>query len=129
MLQKTDSRGITLYYKKSAVVSELNPIIKRLAKLKDCIEVDDGEGWRLINTKFDCWLDIDPASIKKHLTSLKNQFDQYQQDIEKLQSRLDNVNYVSKAPKQLVDQTKLQLQELSNKREDLKQEITRFSRN
>ncbi len=129
VLQKTDSQGVTMYYKKSAIINELNPIIKRLAKLKDCVEVDDGEGWRLINTKFDCWLDIDPASIKKHLVSLKNQFDQYQQDIEKLQSRLDNANYISKAPRQLVDQTKSQLQELLSKREDLKQEITRFSRN
>ncbi len=129
VLQKTNLKEVILYYKKSQTITELSPIIKQLAHLKDCVEVDDGQGWRLINVKYDCWLDIDPASIKKHLVDLNHQLSDYQKNIDKLQVRLDNVNYLNKAPKQLINQTKQQLQELLSKKQDLKQEIERFSRN
>ena len=127
IVKKTSANGLTLYYKPNPVISQNADIIKRLAFLKDVSEVSDGNGFYLTSTKFDCWLDIDKFTISNYLSNLSDKITKSENSIKLLSNRLDNQDYIAKAPKQLIEQTKNNLEEEKRYLTSLNQEKERFT--
>ncbi|MEI6237223.1 MAG: valine--tRNA ligase [Candidatus Saccharibacteria bacterium] len=116
----------SLYFKKQSFLRNNTALIKRLAYLNRCDEVESGRGMHLTKTKIDCWLDIDLNTANKYVTKLRVNKLEKQAVIERLQKRLDNKAYTSKAPTEVVKQTKEQLTEEQELLIKLEQELSSF---
>lgn len=119
--------GITLYYTNETTIQANAAIIKRLARLLDVTEVQDGTGLYLTSTSYRCWLDIDQATAQAYLVELQSKQAAQQAVIAQLEARLANKSYVKNAPKQVVGQTKEQLATAQTLLASLAQEHERFS--
>ncbi len=108
----------TLYFTPNKFINDNATLIAKLAKLKSCHEVEAGRGMHLTKTKINCWLDIDLKTARAYVFKLNQQKHDHEVSIARLQGRLNDKKYTSKAPKHIVDQTKEQLlleQELLSK--------------
>lgn len=115
-----------LYYKKQPFLTENADLIKRLAKLSNCKEVEAGRGMHLTQTKIDCWLDIDLNTSQKYITKLHVNKLSKEATIEHLKNRLDNKSYIKNAPAEVVKQTKDQLNEEQTLLEKIEVELANF---
>lgn len=116
----------SLYFNNQSFLQENSDLIKKLANLKNVTEVESGRGMRLIQTKLDCWLDIDLDTAKKYITKLHTNKLEHETAIDRLDKRLKNKAYTSKAPKEVVRQTKDQIKEEQQLLEKINQEINNF---
>ncbi|HVS58433.1 MAG TPA: valine--tRNA ligase [Candidatus Saccharimonadales bacterium] len=120
--------GVTLYYTGIPFLKENAPLIKRLARLQEVSEVQDGTGLFLTETKYRCWLDIDQHTAQAYLKELQGKQAAQESLIKQLEGRLANKSYIQKAPRHVVEQTKNQLSEARAQLKKLNQEQARFSR-
>ena len=116
----------SLYFSKEPFLTQNASLIKRLANLSNCAEVASGRGMHLTQTTYNCWLDIDLNTAKKYITKLHVNKLEKEALIDNLQKRLDNKDYASKAPHEVVEQTKEHLAGEKTLLEKLDQEINRF---
>lgn len=116
----------TLYFTDVEFLKDNAAIIKRLARLKDVTEVQDGAGLYLTSTKYNCWLDIDPSVARNYLKELDAQLVDQQRVIKQLEARLANKAYVKNAPDKVVDQTKQQLNDAKDLVDAINNEKRRF---
>jgi len=121
-----DVKRPALYFKDEPFLSTNSDLLIKLAHLSNCAEVEDGRGMRLTRTGANCWLDIDLVTAQKYVTKLKFSKVEKEAVIEKLQNRLANKDYISKAPREIVKQTKSQLAEEQALLAKLEQEIKNF---
>jgi len=73
--------------------------------------VDQARGLRLAASGRAAWLDVSAETLSEHQINLEERLAGTHQDIQALEGRLKNVNYLQKAPAKLVDETKSQLEE------------------
>lgn len=109
----TSSLGVqkcALYYTDAPFLKDNAPLIARLAKLSKVAEVQSGRGMHLTQTTHNCWLDIDSHTAAEYVTKLKKDKVDKEVSIARLEQRLGNKDYVKKAPKDVVAQTKEQLE-------------------
>jgi valyl-tRNA synthetase len=116
----------TLYFTDVPFLRDNASIIKKLARLQAVTEVTDGAGIYLTSTKHRCWLDIDPSTARAYLSELEEKTTAQAQSIQRLDARLANKEYVKNAPKEVVEQTKLQLAEAQELLKTLEEEKQRF---
>ena len=119
--------GATLYYTDVAFLADNSATIKRLARLKNVTEVQDGNGLYLTSTKHRTWLDIDSATAKAYLVELEGKIAKQKASIEQLDKRLSNKEYVQNAPKQVVEQTKDSLKAAKELLVTIEEEAERFT--
>jgi valyl-tRNA synthetase len=117
----------TLYYTNEELIKDNASVIKKVASLKDVVEVSNGKGIRLTSTKLNCWLDIDQTYANEYLKELDVKKTKQRSIIEQLKKRLANKNYLSNAPKEVVDQTKLQLEDAESLLKSIEAEVQKFS--
>lgn len=117
----------TLYYTGVPFLSANAKLITRLTKLSAVQEVTDGTGLHLTSTSYNCWLDVDASVATAHVERLEEQKVEQQSLIAQYEKRLSNEAYVRQAPKQIVEQTKQQLDEAQAMIERLQAEQERFS--
>lgn len=115
-----------LYFTDVPFLTDNSTLIARLASLGTVQEVSSGNGLVLAGSKYRCWLDVDAETIRRHGDELKAQVDVQEKAIQQLQKRLDNKSYVKNAPKQVVDQSREQLQDAKVILERLTAERARF---
>jgi valyl-tRNA synthetase len=101
----------TLLYQDDSLIDDNQHLIKRLAKLKEVSAVDQPRGIRLAASGRAAWLDVSAETLSTHQTNLEARLAEAHADIAALEGRLRNVNYVQKAPPELVAETKQQLEE------------------
>ncbi|MGB2787044.1 MAG: valine--tRNA ligase, partial [Candidatus Saccharimonadaceae bacterium] len=111
----------TLLYQNDSLIEDYTELIKRLAKLKSVEKVDRVRGLHLAATGRDAWLDVDAKTMYEHQTNLETRLAEAHADIERLESRLSNENYTSKAPTALVEETRSDLA----KKKDLAQKLVK----
>lgn len=104
-----DVKKPSLYYTQNKFLANNAALIKRFARLARVGEVESGRGLHLTTTRHDCWLDIDLHTAKIYLTKLRVAKEEKTALIERLEQRLGNKNYTTKAPKHVVQQTQDQL--------------------
>jgi valyl-tRNA synthetase len=118
--------GVTLYYTDVPFLRDNAATIKRLANLQAVTEVQDGTGIYLTDTKYRAWLDIDAGTARAYVKELEDKRAKQQASIEQLEKRLANKSYVDNAPKELVKQTKEQLEEARTQLKSIEQEVERY---
>jgi valyl-tRNA synthetase len=117
---------VTMYYTDVPFLRDNAALISHMARLKDVVEVRDGDGIYLTSTPYRCWLDISATAASSYADELRAKVAGVEQTIAQLQGRLDNKNYVKQAPKHLVAETKQQLKDAEAQQTALQQELKRF---
>lgn len=108
ILKAVEAKDVVLYFRDEPVISSNAALIKRLARLADVHENDEGQGVA-VSADFECWLDIDQKLIDKYLSTLEEKINLAKQNITRLQGRLSNDDYVKQAPPKLVEDSRNQL--------------------
>jgi valyl-tRNA synthetase len=71
--------------------------------------VNQARGLRLANSGREAWLDITEKTLNEHQSNLEVRLAETHALIKTLKARLENENYIAKAPTELVDETRTQL--------------------
>ena len=122
-LQLTKPR---LSYQPTAFITANTELITRLARLSAVTETREGSGLQLIETTGSVWLDVDQDTIKHHAQRLSEQLREQLLQVNRLKARLANRNYVKQAPKAIVQETTLQLEQAREQLAKLETEQKRF---
>ena len=88
---------------------------------------DGSKGLRLAAPSGKYWLDVDATKLTAYVGRLKTQESEITEVIKRLKGRLDNKNYLAKAPKKLVEQSRSQLAEQSEKLKTIQAELKTFA--
>jgi valyl-tRNA synthetase len=114
ILKSLKVSGITLYFSDASLIEENSKIIKKLSNLAAVSKTSEsdsgGSGIYLTSTKAKCWLDIKEKDAKAYLSELEEKQHKQEAVIEQLEGRLSNKSYLKNAPKEVVEQTKDQLE-------------------
>lgn len=113
----------TLLYKKDELVADNKALLMRLAGLQDVKHTTKASGLRLAVPGRETWLDVDEDVLYEHQEKLEARLADTRSLIARLEGRLANENYVSQAPKKVVDETKTQLEEQKELLERLEAEL------
>ncbi|MDB5168765.1 MAG: valS [Candidatus Saccharibacteria bacterium] len=120
--------GSTLYHTDEAFISDNAALIARMARLVAVKAVAEGEGITLTSTKYHCWLDIDRSVAQTYAAELEGQAAKQQAVIKQLEGRLGNKSYVENAPKQVVKQSREQLDTAKAQLQSITAETERFKK-
>lgn len=113
-------------YKHDKLFEDNAALVERLAKTGR-ISSGEGSGVKLNSTKHAVWLEIDKKQIKEYLAKLETDKLLTSQSVERLEGRLSNKSYVENAPKQIVEQTKEQLEAEQKQLDKIEEEIKRYA--
>jgi valyl-tRNA synthetase len=108
-----------LFYK-----GENKELVAKLARLGSVESSSDPTGLKIISAE--AWLDINPAVIRNYLQTLREQNQTDQLLVERLEERLENRDYLSKAPEELVEQTKNEIDKYKEIIEKKNAEIAKY---
>lgn len=107
--QELGGKRQVLLFGADSLIGDNMELIKHLASLEDVKQTDTPEGLRLAVAGREAWLDIDNKTLKKHHKNLEVRLEQVRANIKNLESRLTNDTYVTKAPKEIVEQSRQEL--------------------
>jgi valyl-tRNA synthetase len=99
----------TLLYQDDSLITDNADLIQKLAKLKSISITDTPRGLRLAVSGRGAWLDISEETLYEHQSNLEKRLAETHASIKTLEARLGNESYVSKAPAELVAESKQQL--------------------
>ena len=102
--------GGTLVHSGSDVVGDNQKVLKKLADLDNIKELVEARGIALTETDEGCHIDLGEENAKRLVTNLEDRQNKIADSIKMLEGRLQNKNYVSKAPPKLVAESKEQLE-------------------
>lgn len=100
----------TLLYETDTLIVDNAELIQKLAKLKSIVKVDQAKGLRLPSSGREAWLDVAPEVLYEHQTNLEARLAEAHAIIATFEARLSNPRYIEKAPAELVEETKQQLE-------------------
>ena len=127
LIAATSTKKPKLYYRNAPLLEEQASLIERLGRLGSVEEAHGvASGFKLLGTKNDVWLDINRQAIKSYIDRLKDQKDAKQAAVKLLEGRLANKSYVEHAPKELVDETKSNIEEEKSALKTLETELESF---
>ena len=98
-------------------------LIKRMAKLREVVAVDQPRGLRLAVSGREAWLDVSAETLYEHQSNLEIRLAETHAYIKSLKARLENEAYIQKAPAELVEDTRHQLELKTTLVERLKHEL------
>ena len=113
----------SLLYQSDSLVADNASLIQKLAKLKDVQHVDQARGLRLAASGREAWIDISAKTLYEHQSNLETRLAETHAQIEVLETRLMNKTYISKAPANLVEESRTQLEQKKTLRERLVHEL------
>jgi valyl-tRNA synthetase len=122
------SQRLELNYSSSPFVKENHALIKALAKLTEVSEKKESRGLKLTSVSGDVWLQIGDKKPEELIEELRQTMLSEEASIDRLEDRLSNESYVTNAPKQLVDETKLQLKEAQDRLSRIEVQYKLFSK-
>lgn len=110
----------------SKLVADNQEVIARLARLGAVEKVEKGSGFQLTQTREKAWLDISAEQLQRYKDDLHKQLVVAQEQIERLQQRLNNKGYIEGAPEKIVQQTRSQLETTQEQAKQLETELGRL---
>jgi valyl-tRNA synthetase len=119
-------QGATLYYTDVPFLQDNANLITKLARLQAVTEVRDGTGLFLTTTTYRCWLDIDKETAQQYQVQLADKLSTAERLVVQLMGRLDNKEYVSRAPGHKVAETRAQLAAAEQSKIAIETESKRF---
>ena len=96
----------SILYMDDALVADNTDLIQKLTRAKSVDHVDQARGLRLASSGRDAWLDLDADTLYEHQSNLEKRLAAVRIEIDRLEARLANESYVSKAPASLVEETR-----------------------
>ena len=112
-----------LLYKADKLIESNAALIKRLARLPEIRQTDSPRGMQLALPSTEAWLDVEAEVVKSHHTNLSARLAEVDNEITRLAVRLQNENYLTKAPAELIDETKQKLRESRELAKRLRKEL------
>lgn len=109
MSELPGNKRYAMLYQNDSLIADNIDIIKHLARVNDITEVDQARGLRLAASNREAWLDIDEQTLYEHQTNLEKRLLETRKHRKNLAARLDNENYLNKAPAHLVEETRREL--------------------
>jgi valyl-tRNA synthetase len=98
-----------LLYQEDTLIDDNADLIVWLARLNSATKVDQAKGLRLAASNREAWLDLDQDTLYEHQTNLETRLAAAREVVATLSGRLENANYVDKAPEHLVEESRQQL--------------------
>jgi valyl-tRNA synthetase len=118
-----------MYFYNSEIIADNEELIARLGRLGNVVEIaEQGSGMRIAKAGYDVWLDIDTGAIRTYLDKLIDQKAGRQSAIDRLESRLSQPGYAQKAPANIVEQSKAQLEDEKVLLAQIEAEIEAFTK-
>ncbi len=108
------NKNYNLLFVEDQIVNANYKLIKRLAQLKEVARAEQGRGIKIPIVGHELWLDVDSETLYQHQANLEKRLMDQRATAARLAARLDNQNYLKKAPAALVEQTKAQLTEAND---------------
>ena len=90
--------------------------IRHLSRVPEIVQTDAPHGFSLAASGLGAYLDVPTDILAEYKTELAERINKISNEINLLEKRLSNENYVSKAPAYLVEETR---EEFSNKKAEL----------
>jgi valyl-tRNA synthetase len=117
----------SLDYQAAPAIANNASVLQQMAGLQDLREVTGkGQGLKLTQTGFACWVNLDSSVIADYVSKLHDQATELTQNVTRLKERLANKQYVDHAPEHLVQQTRDQLADAESKLAEATAEIKRI---
>lgn len=113
-----------MLYMDDSLIADNVELITRLAKVKSIEHTDQARGLRLASSGRDAWLDLDADTLYEHQNNLEKRLADAHKEVGVLEGRLSNEGYVSRAPAELVDESRKLLASKKALVERLKAELT-----
>ncbi|HLG90637.1 MAG TPA: class I tRNA ligase family protein, partial [Candidatus Saccharimonadales bacterium] len=117
-----------LYYRNAPAVAENTKLVAQLAGLGEIIQNDSPVGLRLTTAAGECWLDVDKETAKDYLLKLERQKLAHQSTVQALEGRLANKSYIDKAPKELVEESRSQLEAEKTQLTKIEEDLAAFTK-
>ena len=119
-------KEMTLYYSQSKFLDDNGELITHLTNLLGVSKVSSGHGLHLNKSQEDAWLDVEATKVELYITALEARLKELDTIISNLEGRLSNKSYTANAPKQLVQETKQQLNDAQESKNRLKTQINKL---
>lgn len=120
-----NSRELTLLYGDDSLVDDNQLLIAKLANIKSVLSCEGSpRGLRLALANHEVYLDISSEIIKKYRDELEKRILAVGRELDSLNARMFNPNYVDKAPAHLVRQTQEGIKEKTALIDRLKRELS-----
>ena len=116
-----------MLYMDDSLIADNVELITRLAKVKSIEHTDQARGLRLASSGRDAWLDLDADTLYEHQNNLEKRLADAHKEVGVLEGRLSNEGYISRAPAELVDESRKLLASKKALVERLKAELTVIS--
>lgn len=113
-----------MLYMDDSLIADNVELITRLAKVKSIEHTDQARGLRLASSGRDAWLDLDADTLYEHQNNLEKRLADAHKEVGVLEGRLSNEGYISRAPAELVDESRKLLASKKALVERLKAELT-----
>ncbi|HSX08452.1 MAG TPA: valine--tRNA ligase [Candidatus Saccharimonadales bacterium] len=126
ILKELGLRSASMGYKGVPFMADNAELVKRLAHLDAITEGKGGEGLRLTQTTYDCWLDIAPETATAYREQLADKEAAETANIKQLKARLANKSYTEHAPTHIVAETRAQLAAAEARLKSVQQEAAKF---
>ncbi len=127
MARALKTNDLELQHSGEAFLNDHAAQIAKLAKITAVSEAAGGQGVKLIQTAYPCWLNVTPEKAQAYLKELDEQQTQQTNSVQQLKKRLGNKSYVNNAPEAIVKQTKEQLAEAERLLQGIQEQKQRFS--
>lgn len=95
-----------LYHKGSSLLAHNGELITALSGVQGVREVSDGHGLHLTSIADEAWLDVEEQITRGYLMKLVRRREEQRKLIESQTAKLANRDYLAKAPKDLVGETR-----------------------
>lgn len=105
-----------LLFFQDGLIAENTETIRHLSRVPQVLETDSPRGYNLAVSGLGAWLDVPASVLAEYKIELEKMLAETVKQIENLEKRLSNENYISKAPAELVAETR---ENLSEKRAQL----------
>ena len=105
-----------LLFERDELIRANGETIRHLSRVPQVLETDAPHGFSLAASGLGAYLDVPAKVLAEYKNDLNERIDKVSAEIELLEKRLSNENYIAKAPAHLVEETR---EEFSNKKAEL----------
>ncbi len=121
-------KGLPVQYSNAPPLSNHAKLVQQLGQTGQVSEIQaEGQGLRLTSSNYTVWLAVEPAQARNYANKLMDEKKSREGTISRLEGRLASKEYTHKAPKEVVDQTKAQLEEEEAKLKAIEQDLQSFT--
>ena len=121
-----EAKQPALRYVDEPLITQYADLIRKMANLSAVEITEQGRGVAIIEVDLNCWLDVPANLIDAYVSKLDSIITNQQTTLKRLKERLNNPGYLNSAPKEIVEESKNQLNATEQLLDESFQERLRF---